>query len=226
MAGKTKIDAEKTRTQIIDAAEILFFEKGVTNTSLSDIASHAGVTRGAIYWHFRNKIDLFHAMHSRVALPLENMQMETLGYPDPVVALRDFWIRSILQIAHDQRRRRVVEILFRKCEYVEELEDAARRLQEWSSDIILRMTAIFQEAEEKHLLADGMSPDIAALATYSLVTGLLHSWMVRQEVDDIAGKAPDVISTFFRALHRPVAAPPLMALHHTPNRRAQILRKM
>ncbi|MDR3440870.1 TetR family transcriptional regulator [Telmatospirillum sp.] len=209
MARRTKLDAQKTRTQIIDAAEILFYEKGVSNTSLNDIASHAGVTRGAIYWHFKNKIDLFHAMHIRVALPLENMQSETLGQPDPIVSLRDFWIRSLLQVATDDRRRRVVEILFRKCEYVEEFEDAAERIQEWSKLIILKMTGIFSEARDKNILQDNITPEIAALSTYSMITGVMYSWMVCPDINNITYQMPEIIAAFFRSLHRPTIELPL-----------------
>lgn len=59
MARKTKQQAEETRQEILDAAIKTFSERGVSATSLADIAKAAGVTRGAIYWHFKNKVDLF-----------------------------------------------------------------------------------------------------------------------------------------------------------------------
>ena len=68
---RTKEDAEKTRCAILAAAEQLFLERGVAHTSLEHIARHAGVTRGAVYWHFQNKAHLFHEMLNQVRLPLE-----------------------------------------------------------------------------------------------------------------------------------------------------------
>ena len=73
MARRTKEEAEETRQSILDAAERLFHDQGVSRTSLADIASAAGVTRGAIYWHFENKVDLFQAMLERLHLPLEEL---------------------------------------------------------------------------------------------------------------------------------------------------------
>ena len=70
MARRTKAEALETREQIIDAAERVFHKKGVSRSSLSDIAEEAGVTRGAIYWHFKNKHDIFVAMTERHRLPL------------------------------------------------------------------------------------------------------------------------------------------------------------
>jgi hypothetical protein len=62
MARKTKEEADKTRHLLLDAAEHLFWEQGVSKTTLASIAEYAGLTRGAIYWHFDNKADLFNAM--------------------------------------------------------------------------------------------------------------------------------------------------------------------
>jgi len=59
MARKTKQQAQETRQHILDVALRLFSRQGVSATSLADIAQAAGVTRGAIYWHFKNKSDLF-----------------------------------------------------------------------------------------------------------------------------------------------------------------------
>lgn len=49
MARRTKQEALKTRQQLIDAAIFTFAERGVTHTTLTDIAQAAQVTRGAVY---------------------------------------------------------------------------------------------------------------------------------------------------------------------------------
>ena len=62
MVRRTKEEAQETRSQILQAAEQAFYERGVARTTLADIAALAGVTRGAIYWHFSNKSDLLQAL--------------------------------------------------------------------------------------------------------------------------------------------------------------------
>ncbi|MBP3749081.1 MAG: TetR family transcriptional regulator [Ruminobacter sp.] len=59
MVRKTREEALKTKQNIMDVAKQLFCEKGYEKTNLSDIADVVGVTRGAIYWYFQNKDDLF-----------------------------------------------------------------------------------------------------------------------------------------------------------------------
>ena len=54
MVRRTKEAAAITREQLLDAAERVFRERGVAGSSLAQIAAEAGVTRGAVYWHFRD----------------------------------------------------------------------------------------------------------------------------------------------------------------------------
>jgi AcrR family transcriptional regulator len=58
MARKTKQEAMLTRNAILDAGEQLFIARGFQRVTLDEIAKHAKVTRGAVYWHFCNKSDL------------------------------------------------------------------------------------------------------------------------------------------------------------------------
>ena len=78
-----RIGIEQAVRAFLDAAERVFFEKGVSRTSLADIAQEAGVTRGAIYWHFANKGDLFTAMFDRSLLPLDELVEASLDTKEP-----------------------------------------------------------------------------------------------------------------------------------------------
>ena len=62
MAKRTKAEALKTRQELIETAIAQFAQRGVSKTTLNDIADAANVTRGAIYWHFENKTQLFNEM--------------------------------------------------------------------------------------------------------------------------------------------------------------------
>ena len=67
---RKKEDAEITRKQLLEAGLRVFSEKGYAATRLSDIAEEAGVTRGAIYWHFGNKKELFIALYKERVDPI------------------------------------------------------------------------------------------------------------------------------------------------------------
>src|SRR3989442_15707101 len=67
---RTKRESERTRQAILAAARKVFACQGVTRTTFQEIAAAAGVTRGAIYWHFADKSELFFAMREQVAVPM------------------------------------------------------------------------------------------------------------------------------------------------------------
>ena len=73
MARRTKAEADETRTKLLDAAERVFFQKGVARASLNEIAQSAGATRGAVYWHFKDKVDVFSSMLARICMPFDEI---------------------------------------------------------------------------------------------------------------------------------------------------------
>ena len=62
MARRTKEEAEQTRKDILQASLNMFCEKGYTRTTLDDIAKSINLTKGAVYWYFRNKPDILRAL--------------------------------------------------------------------------------------------------------------------------------------------------------------------
>src|SRR5215831_19388003 len=132
MARKTKVEALITREQLLDAAERVFREHGVARTSLAEVAAAAGVTRGAVYWHFKDKVDLFEAMCERATLPLDLLLSEAASSPcsDPLGALRELAIGVLTALATDPRAQAVFEVIFHKTELTGELAPLAGRRED------------------------------------------------------------------------------------------------
>ena len=59
---KTKQEAEATKQAILQSALDLFYEKGYSKTTFELISSKIGLTKGAVYWYFKNKPDLVAAL--------------------------------------------------------------------------------------------------------------------------------------------------------------------
>ena len=62
MPRRTKEEAEKTRQEILFSALDIFYEKGYSKTTFDEIAKRINLTKGAVYWHFRNKPDIIAAL--------------------------------------------------------------------------------------------------------------------------------------------------------------------
>ena len=206
MARRTKEEAQETRTRILDAAERVFYEKGVANSGLEDIAGAAEVTRGAIYWHFKDKGELFDAMMQRVVLPAEEMleRAECGGSADPLQLLRRATIEVLVRTAQDPRMQRVFEIAYHKCEYVGDAVGVRARHIASQKDCLKTIEAGFRACVEGGQLPKSVNPRVAAVGAMSLVSGLIANWVLDTSSFPLKRHAEELVDTYFRGL---VAAP-------------------
>jgi AcrR family transcriptional regulator len=63
---RKRVQSDATRRRLIAVARRLFATKGYAHTSIGDITKRAKVTRGALYYHFGDKRDLFRAVFEEV----------------------------------------------------------------------------------------------------------------------------------------------------------------
>jgi len=202
MARRTKDEAERTRHALIDAAEKVFYKKGVSRTSLEEIAKAAGVTRGALYWHFRDKIALCEAMLERVFLPQEDM-LERLAAGEGTTPLEDMCnacCESLRLIVSDKRRQRVVSILMFRCEYVEEMAAIMQRRRQCKNRMLERSQTLFERAHKFGQLSPHWTPRMAATALHGMMGGLITYGLEQGKVFDLAKAGPACIHAFFRSL--------------------------
>lgn len=202
MARRTKQDADATRTRLLDAAEQVFYDKGVSRASLNDIASAAGATRGAIYWHFKDKGDLFNAMMDRVTSPLQQATedgADQAGLP-ALERLRERVNFVQHSIATDKRMCRVFEIALFRVEYVDDLAGVRdRHIQECGGfQIQLEQDLEAAAAEQGIVLSHGVR--LAAIGLRSVFEGLMQSWLLNHSNFDLVAVSRTVVDTYLKGL--------------------------
>lgn len=193
MARRTKEEALATRHKLLDAAEHLFQEQGVSRTSLQDIARHAGATRGAVYWHFKDKADLFNAMMERVTLPLEEFfdreGSDTKSANDPSInplgGIQRATVNALQQITNDAQTRRVFEVATQKVEYVEELQAVRVRHLTARNGFVNRFEQSIDIASRQKNLKLAMPASIAAQGFHALIIGLIQNWLLDPQAFDL-----------------------------------------
>jgi TetR/AcrR family acrAB operon transcriptional repressor len=201
MVRRTKDEALETRTHILDTAEQVFQKKGVSSTSLDDIASAAGVTRGAIYWHFKNKADLFDALMQRVSLPLEDIASGVADEnEDPLGYVRACALHVIERVTKDPQCQRMQEICHYKVEYVAEMEQLRARHIECSTKSLALVERGMRNAAKKGLLAPSVNPKLAAIGLHALVVGLIQNWLLDPKYLSLAKTAEDLIDGYIDGL--------------------------
>lgn len=207
MARKTKLEASATRDSILDAAELLFEQQGVSRTTLQHIATAAGVTRGAIYWHFRDKTDLFDAMMKRVTMPLETVlqSVEENAIADPLRDLRE-WLLTVFRLTvTDPRARRVFEIATHKIEYVAELTGVRDRRLDCYNEWLVRAESRLKTAVKRGLLKPDISARVSALGLFAMTDGLIQLWLLNPAAFDLMQVGGQLIDSSLDALRKECA---------------------
>ena len=203
MARCTKEEALETRSRILDAAEDVFYAQGVAHTSLAEVAHAANVTRGAIYWHFKNKSDLFVAMCERVRLPMEAMVRASADElaSDPLGQLRStcvFILREAMQNPHSCK---VLCIMFHKCEFVDAADPILVRQQESFHNGTANIERIIRNAVKKKQLPHDLDARLAAILFHASLSGLLNNWLFSPTGFDLAQDAEKLIDACLATLH-------------------------
>lgn len=199
---RTKEDAEKTRIAILDAAEHLFLERGVAHTSLDQIARQAGVTRGAVYWHFQNKAHLFHEMLNQVRLPLEPLAEQLAAVDDmaSLQLLRDLCVEAMANLVLDEKRRRILTVLLRRCEFTEELREAEERHEAFVNQFIALCEHQFALPAVQAQLRPGITPRLASRALHAMLVGLFSDWLRDPKLFDAQHDTPAIFDSCLRGL--------------------------
>ncbi|MFC3282362.1 TetR family transcriptional regulator [Litchfieldella rifensis] len=203
MARRTKAEAEATREALLDAAEDVFYEKGVARTSLEQIARHAGMTRGAIYWHFKNKADLFLALLERVRMPFEEL-VEEINDPalteSPLEAIRLACHKGLAKMEQPHYRR-IHSIVLHRCEFfsdINPLEMQNRLAHECHEE----MCEQFRQAHERDMLKPELSPETATRLLQSTFGGLVHDWHRNPEDFSIRERGGELVDTLLGLMRR------------------------
>jgi TetR/AcrR family acrAB operon transcriptional repressor len=202
MARRTKEEAAATRDSILDAAEKLFVEQGVSRTTLQHIATAAGVTRGAIYWHFDDKGALFNAMMERAILPLEaEMQvLDQVESDDPLVDLRNHMLAVLDRTVNDPGARRVFEIATLKVEFVGEMDAVRQRRQDNLANWKSRAERRIRLAIDKGLISRDIDAARVALGLWTMIDGLIRNWMFDPQDFDLLALGKCVIDPYLEGL--------------------------
>ena len=169
-------DSQQTRNAILDAAEIGFCERGYAATTLEMISRAAGVTRGAFYWHFRDKAELLATLHARSLLPQEQILAATADAAEPgdpleqlsragIAALRDFEV--------NQSRQR----MFRIMSDLGTGPEGRAALSRLDGELRSLMRRVMQRARDEGSLHPDFTPHEAAVLVHVTFIGLLGEWL-------------------------------------------------
>ena len=202
MVRRTKLEAAATRDALLDAALQVFRDRGVAHTSLEEVAAAAGVTRGAVYWHFKDKADLFTALCERVQLPMEAM-LAAAGetrHEDPLDTVRTLAINCLTRLASDPRTQAVFDVIFHKCEFTAGMASVAERNNTACDSCLVNVERLLKQAVALGQLPRDTDTRLAARCMNAFMVGVMHEWVQRPGSYDLARAAPRMVDMFVAGL--------------------------
>ncbi|MDO5625693.1 MAG: TetR family transcriptional regulator [Pseudomonadota bacterium] len=207
MARRTKQDAQATREALLDAAEQVFEQRGVSRTSLGHIAEAAGLTRGAVYWHFKDKADLFNAMLERVTLPLEADMADVVAAladasADATTLMRRYFAQGLARIDQHAQTRRVLAIATHMVEHTEEMDAVRARHMASHAAKEQALASLLAHAAAQRGAQLPAPVETLARGLFALVYGLVNAWLLRPDFD-LAGEGAAAIDAYLRGIGLP-----------------------
>lgn len=167
MARKTKEDAQKTRDQILDAAEHVFYHKGFTLATMADIAEAAQLSRGAVYGHYKGKLEVATAMAERVIQQVSPFQNQA-----DLTALANlkqyclFEIRSYIEPSSIQR------VLFFLYVGIDDSPELLHLRFAWEKKRIAHIDQLLQQALSQGELPPEADSNLVNLYCLSMIEGV------------------------------------------------------
>jgi TetR/AcrR family transcriptional regulator, acrAB operon repressor len=202
MVRKTKEEALETRNHLLDAAEDVFYRLGYARTTLDAVAEAAGMTRGAIYWHFKNKSDLFNAMCDRVHLPMEHLaesvNQETEG--DPLEHMRKVAVFFLKECDLNPHFRKIIEILWKKTEFVDPSDVMYIRQHEAALNGREHIRKSLTRAVETGYLPPDTDIRLAGVLLQASIEGILQNWLLEPGYFSLAEEAERLVDACFDAI--------------------------
>ena len=200
MARRTKEEAEQTRQQLLDTALALFSEKGLANVTLAKVASAAGVTRGAIYWHFKDKAEMINALWEQAFRPMSEQFEGQIkdGLEHPLQSLEMMCGRFLQELVSDEHLQRVSR-LCQQATYDEKMHEVWREqcLRD-QKDVHYILT----QAKEKGELKEELTVEVATMMVFCFVSGVMERWLLMPEFLDLENHGNTMLAAFFDGLKK------------------------
>lgn len=175
MARKTVEESEQTRVRLMEAGTRMFAKYGYAYSTLEDIAKCAGLSRGAVYWHFKGKGELLLSILNASVLPLEGFFVPTA---DPAQGFEHF-ARALNDTLNVQHHRDICTILLKdgaigalECPVVVRWRIALQNLR---AQLMLLLIALGEVSTQRTKAQLNVLAHLMALSITGLVIESLHN---------------------------------------------------
>lgn len=175
---RTKEEAAVTRATVLRAALSVFSAKGYAATTLDDVAAAAKVTRGAIYWHFKGKADLYNTLIEEVSARGNTVVQNAVAEGGTLLdILRRIFINQCVLMEDDRNARAVMELVLFKTGINPELKMGRRKQIDEGNALIAGIAGAMQMGIAQGILREDIDPTDMARAFLAFENGAIQMWL-------------------------------------------------
>ena len=181
------------RRQILAAALTVFSRQGYAGTTLDDITAAANLSKGAIYWYFESKADLFATLlGERASMFSELLDDAARTAQSPLASLKAMWLRWLDALETDPGYQAYVRLAHLRVEVADEPTESmdARRVEERRTQAIVTQRML--EAVAARELPATLDVEAAALSLVGAGNGLVRAWLLTPETFSPRAIAPRI----------------------------------
>ncbi len=198
---KTKEEAALTRNQLLEAALTVFGRKGYSAATLEEIASEAGLTRGAIYWHFDGKEALYQALITEKSAGINQLAEEILasgGTPREI--LQRLLLEMFRYVEENAEYQALLELAVSKVEVTPGLESTMEETTQGRRLLTELFTDLLRRGIEIGEFRSNLPAEDAAIALVGYLNGLGLIWIQDPEAFSILERADALVDVFFMGI--------------------------
>ena len=174
------------KQQLVDAAMVLFAERGYAATRIRDICERAGVAKGLFYWYFPTKLDLFGELVRSMRQRLRRAQADAMGdIVDPIERLRAGTAASVRFMAEHATFFALVD--------VERTDAAIRDVLRAGSGVYLDDVVTLVDEARRGGRAIDTDPKVLALGVLGAVSSFSNAWRSGQ-IDLPADELAEIVA--------------------------------
>lgn len=203
---RTKEEADKTRAAILKAALKVFYKKGVSRSTLADIGKAAGVTRGAVYWHFKDKTDLFLQLSSEIT---NSRHFNPETWSDEAVQtledLREVILGRLRLFFDDRDVHKFMMTIFSRMEYIDDFKEFWVNEKEYQQKSIQCLERVLVRLKKTGEIRPAINPQHAARHIYIFIDGIYDCWSIDEKEFLVRDELEEAVDEFLM-LFKPVTA--------------------
>ena len=200
---RTKEEAMRTRMSIMESALDIFSEKNFANASVSEITARIGLSKGAFYWHFKNKQDILIKIVEEFCTGDSDEYMGLCeASPESVGSLREYMKDALARLRSEERWHKIHKLMVRRHEWPEEIRERVDEiLHESARRDIKQMETYIVTRQKAGMIRKSLPAHKAAV----LLVGIFHGIGISQLAGALPDEFTDSFDIFFDALAKEFA---------------------